>query len=123
MAITLDSTTGFMPTTILNSGKKGLKRKQGAKSDATLNGTGLTTGLTVTVLHPQQSPHPTIMWTGKTANSNGDNTQCTVELTEQLAIDESAHRHPKDDPTTVSVTADDGTTSSNTITPTIPVGT
>ena len=121
MSITLDTTNGFVPTTLLGNGKKGLKRPKGAKSNATLNGTGLTDNLTVTVLVPPQSHNPHLEWTGTTANCNNTNTQCTVELTEQ----QPNHRPPRpmDDPTTVSVTANDGSTTSNTIEPTIPVGT
>jgi hypothetical protein len=122
MSITLDTTNGFVPTTLLGNGKKGLKRPKGAKSHATLNGTGLTNGLTVTVLVPPQSHNPHIQWTGTTANANRDNTQCTVELTEQLPEHGPAHSHITDDNTTVSVTANDSSTTSNTITPTVPVG-
>jgi hypothetical protein len=115
MPATLDPNNGFVPTTVLASGKKGLKRPQGSVSTATLNGTGLTNGLPVTILHPPQSHNPQVCWTGTTANSNSTNTQCTVDLTEQH---QGPERPPRDDDTTVSVTAGD----SNTITPTVPVG-
>jgi hypothetical protein len=121
MPITLSTTgDGFVPTSDVGR-KKGLHWKKGSHSSATLNGTGLVDGLTVTVLYPKQSNNPKIKWTGTTANSNADHTQCTVDLTEQLDNDGPGKRD-KDDDTTVSVTASDSTTTSNTITPTVPTG-
>jgi hypothetical protein len=120
MSISLNTSDGFVPTTEVG-GKKGLHWTKDSQSNATLNGTGLVNGLTVTVLFPKESQNPKIKWTGTTTNSNSGNTQCTVALTEQLK-----NNGPKtpdtDDDTTVSVTASDSTTSSNTITPTIPTG-
>jgi hypothetical protein len=121
MTISLNTTgDGFVPTTDVG-GKKGLHWKKDSESDATLNGTGLVNGLTVTVLFPKESQNPKIKWTGTTSDSNSDNTQCTVTLTEQLKND-GPRPSPDDNDTTVSVTASDSSTSSNTITPTVPTG-
>jgi hypothetical protein len=121
MAISLNTTgDGFVPDTDVG-GKKGLHWTKDSHSNATLNGTGLVKGLNVTVLYPAQSQSPRIKWTGTTDNPNPGYTQCTVDLKEQLQND-GPHSPDGDDATTVSVTASDGTTTSNTITPTIPTG-
>jgi len=121
MAITLSTTgNGFVPTSDVGN-KKGLHWKKDSQSSATLNGSGLVNSLSVTVLYPQQSQNPRIKWIGTTFNSNTDNTQCSVDLIEQLQND-GPGTLTGDDNTTVSVTASDTTTTSNTITPTVPTG-
>src|SRR5262249_8710861 len=121
MAITLSTSgNGFVPTSDVGN-KKGLHWKKDSQSSATLNGSGLVNGLSVTILFPPNWPLPKIKWTGTTTNSNPERTQCTVNLTEVL--DNDGPRDPdSDDNTTVSVTASDSTTTSNTITPTVPTG-
>ncbi|MHB1562279.1 MAG: hypothetical protein ACYC61_32950 [Isosphaeraceae bacterium] len=116
MAINLSS---FVPTDQIGPGRNGLHGRKGSTSTARLMGSGLTDGLNVTVLFPCSSQNPTIKWTGTTFNSNPANTACDVNLEEQLE-----NRGPElgidfDDTVTVSVTATDGTTTSNTIAPTI----
>jgi hypothetical protein len=121
MAITLSTSgNGFVPTSDVGN-KKGLHWKKDSQSSATLNGSGLVDGLSVTVLYPPQSQNPRIKWIGTTYNSNTDNTQCAVDLTEQLQND-GPGTLTGDDNTTVSVTASDSTITSNTITPTVPTG-
>jgi hypothetical protein len=81
MPVTVSS---FSPTTELSGGHAGLNRQKGSKSYATITGTGLTNGLPVEVHSPAESRRPNLKWTGTTANSNADNTQCDAELIEQL---------------------------------------
>jgi hypothetical protein len=122
MSITLNTSNGFVPTSQVG-GKKGLHWKKDSGSSATLNGSGLSDGLAVNVLFPQQSKNPTIQWTGTTTGTNSDGTQTTVNpLTEQLNNDGPGSEQDTD--VTVSVTATDTSTqqSSNTVTPTVPVG-
>jgi hypothetical protein len=116
--ITLDTKNGFVPTSLLASGKAGLHKKQGSHSSALLKGTGLVAGLKVTVLelNPKPKSH---QWTGKTSNPSTDYTQCTVDDLKQEAPDHGSQERFLDDNTTVSVTATDGVTTSNTITPTV----
>ncbi len=112
--------SGFSPTTKLSGGHNGLIFTKGSTSNATINGTGLTNGLAVTVLFPRQSPNPHIKWTGVTANTNAGGTQCTAALIEQL-VNNGPHAGTKgDDPVTVSVTVGDATTDSNIQTGTAP---
>lgn len=136
MAITLNSSGGFVPTTIIGTGEKGLHAALNSNSNATLYGSGLMNGLTVTVLFPDQSPNPHFRWTGVTSGANSAGTSCAVQLTQVGAGSEAAKAKPakqnerrtpdlpQDAGSTVSVTATDTTTSttSNTITPTVPLG-
>ncbi len=116
MSINLNS---FVPTSQLRSGNKGLHWTKDSTSTASLTGSGLANGLTVTVLYfPSKSPNPTIKWTGTTYNFNPATTSCDVDLDEKLDNDGPAHTD-YDTSVTVSVTATDGTTTSNTIEPTI----
>jgi hypothetical protein len=122
MSITLNSSNGFEPTSAVGN-KFGLHWQKGSTSSATLNGTGLVNGLTVTVLFPSRSPNPQIEWTGITSGSSEDNTQCTVNpLTEQKSNNGPGAEADTD--ITVSVTATNTTTnqSSNTVTPNVPTG-
>ena len=138
MAITLNASGGFVPTSVLGSGEKGLHSALNSNSNATLNGNGLSNGLSVTVLFPDGSANPHFRWVGTTTGTNSSKTSCSVQLQQVGPGFESEkmkpakpeeRRYPKspdDAGSTVSVTATDTstdpTTSSNTITPTVPVG-
>ncbi|MFL5338637.1 MAG: hypothetical protein ACJ8F7_00585 [Gemmataceae bacterium] len=101
MPVTISS---FSPNTKLSDGRYGLNRKKGSKSKATIKGTGLTNGLPVNIKYPGESEEPQMKWTGTTANSNADNTQCDVELTQ-----EREGKINEDDPGGISVTTGDST--------------
>jgi hypothetical protein len=109
----------FVPVGQVSPGKNGLHWKKGSTSSATLTGSGLVNGLSVTVLFPKKATNPVIQWTGTTFNSNSTNTSCDVTLTEQLENNGPPPHPIDDDSVTVSVTATDGTTTSNTIDPTV----
>ena len=98
-------------------GKKGLHKSKGSKSSATLYGTGLVDNLTVNVLHPPQSQNPALKWTGTTANSSSDHTQCTVDLEQKLEPPSK-----RDDNTTISVTASSATETSAPLDTTVTTG-
>jgi hypothetical protein len=102
----------FVPATKLAGGHFGLKRKKGSTSDAILLGSGLTDGLDVTVLKPPNSTNPEHEWTGLTANTDPDGTECTVELT---AVRNHQDKD-RDDITTVSVTVGTATQVTNVFT-------
>jgi hypothetical protein len=116
MNIRLDDFT----VTDSGSGKK-LHRTKGVHSSATLSGSGLVDGLKIIVLAPPSSLTPTYRWTGRTANSSPDGSGCSVDLIERRKNHPKGHNN-RDENTTVSVTANDTTTMSNTITPTVPTG-
>ena len=118
MSVTI---SGFTPSSRIQGGKNGLIWTKGATSNAMITGTGLTDGLSVTVLFPGRSQNPKIKWTGTTTDSNADGTQCSVQLTEQLDNNgpgQGGQKPPTDDNTTVSVTVGTATTDA-----TVPVGT
>jgi hypothetical protein len=78
------SVSGLSPSSLLSGGNYGLVWTQYKESIASISGTGLTNGLPVTVNYPLPPANPTIQWLGQTANTNVDNTSCTVTLTQNL---------------------------------------
>jgi hypothetical protein len=94
----------FSPTTQLSGGNQGLIWTQGSVSTVTITGSGLSNGLPVSAVYPIPPATPTIQWTGTTANTNADGTQCTAELTEQLPNSGPGKKLPLDTPITVTVT-------------------
>ena len=98
MPVTISS---FTPTTKLTKGRLGLDQRIGSKSMAAITGTGLTNGLPVRVQWPVEAEEPKMLWTGTTANSNADGTQCDVELVQKA---KGHHDGDGDDSGTVNVT-------------------
>ena len=129
MAITLNTTNGFVPSSSIGEGKKGLHTTHHSTSDATLNGSNLSDGLEVKVKYPANSQDPHFKWTGITTGTSSDQTTCSVQLKQKKKHTGATTQPsilPTDGGSTVSVTATDTstdpTTSSNTITPTVPLG-
>jgi hypothetical protein len=97
--------TGFSPTTKIRGGQQGLITDVNSISTATITGTDLKNGKSVTVLDPPGSSTPTRQWIGTTSKVNKQGTQCNVVALRQVMSPAGPGTPPPtEDPTPVSVT-------------------